>query len=420
MRVLQVTLSLILFLGPAGLLWAGGNAPAAGEESLRLARRGEPLFRHYCAHCHGVHGDGDGYNAEFLDKDPAELSNPRFNAKRSNERLFRVIKLGGKAVKKSYLMPAFGHTLSEVEIWSLVAYIRLLSGDHDHPVSLPPGASDQRPRFPEDTRQSIQQFIEWFRGAGQSVELQKQGELLFRDKLACFACHQVDDEGGRVGPDLSRAGYLYKPEWLYVWIRNPQYARPDTKMPNLGVSEEQARALISYLEGLKGEEEILPEEWQVYLEGEGDPRRGEQLFFDPEGKAYCAKCHTVQGQGGHVGPDLSYVGTSRTREFLLESILNPKAVITVGFASVLILTRDGKFLTGVKVNEDDQSLDIVNKDGNPVHIEKRLIKKFKTQKISIMPGNFKDILSVQEIRDILAYLSTLTIPPLREVQAKGN
>ena len=75
---------------------------------------------------------------------------------------------------------------------------------------------------------------------------------------------------------------------------------------------------------------------------------------------------------------MSYVGTSRTSPFILESVLDPKAVITVGYASVLILTKKGKFLTGIKVNEDDSSLDIVNKEGNQLHIEKRNIKKFKT------------------------------------------
>jgi len=238
--------------------------------------------------------------------------------------------------------------------------------------------------------------------------------------LACFACHQVGEEGGRVGPDLTRAGYLYKPEWLYVWIRNPQYARPHTKMPNLGINEEQAQALIAYLEGLQGEGEIVSADWKPYLELSGDPAKGEKLFFDPEGKAYCAKCHIVRGKGGKVGPELSFVGTSRTREFLLESILDPKAVITVGYTSVLILTKNGKFLTGIKVNEDEQSLDIMNKEGHPVHVDKSLIKKFKTQKISIMPGNFKEILSMEEIRDILGFLTTLTIPPLKQSLLVGG
>ncbi len=140
------------------------------------------------------------------------------------------------------------------------------------------------------------------------------------------------------------------------------------------------------------------------------PPLEKKLFSDSEGKAYCGKCHTVNGQGGKVGPQLSFVGTSRTKAFLLESILNPKAVITSGYSSILILTKKGKFITGVKRNEDDSSIDLMDKEGNALHISKDEIKKYKTQKISIMPGNFKDILTKNEVRHLLAYLGTLKIP----------
>ena len=72
-------------------------------------------------------GEGDGFNAEFLDKDPADFTDVDFMAKRTNKRLFRVISMGGPEVKKSFLMPRFGNTLSEKEIWSLIAYIRKFS-----------------------------------------------------------------------------------------------------------------------------------------------------------------------------------------------------------------------------------------------------------------------------------------------------
>ena len=109
------------------LLASGKNShlmkPSA---SLKISNQGKVLFLKFCAHCHGIHGGGDGFNAEFLDKDPADLSDPKFQAKRSNEKIFRAISLGGQKVKKSHLMPPFEYTLSEGEIWSLVLYIRNL------------------------------------------------------------------------------------------------------------------------------------------------------------------------------------------------------------------------------------------------------------------------------------------------------
>ena len=116
-----------------------------------------------------------------------------------------------------------------------------------------------------------------------------------------------------------------------------------------------------------------------------------------------------------MGPDLSVVGSSRTPSFILESILDPKVVITVGYSSVSIKTKEDTLLTGVMKNEDDNFIDIVDKDGKFLHISKDQVKKVKTQSISMMPSNFKEILAVEDIRDILAYLETLASPAVNEL-----
>ena len=123
-----ILLIITFSLNSSSVLWAGERTIFSADLTpapVALAK-GEILFLKYCAHCHGNRGDGDGFNAEFLDKDPAELSDPKFQAKRSDEKLFRVISEGGARVKKSHLMPAFGFTLSEEEIWTLVIFIRYL------------------------------------------------------------------------------------------------------------------------------------------------------------------------------------------------------------------------------------------------------------------------------------------------------
>jgi hypothetical protein len=52
----------------------------------------------------------------------------------------------------------------------------------------------------------------------------------------------------------------------------------------------------------------------------------------------------------------------------------------------------------------------VDKEGKNLHIPREKIKKFKIQKISTMPGNFKDLLEIQHVTDVLAYLESLTLP----------
>jgi len=375
---------------------------------------GKLLFRKFCAHCHGRQGDGDGFNAKFLDKDPVELSSPEFLAKRSNEKLFRVISEGGARVKKSHLMPVFGHTLSEMEIWALVVYIRHLGGAHVS-VSIPENINFKRPIRPALTLPDIISFTSWFIEEGKKKEQRDKGKLLVMNKKSCLGCHQLNEEGGRVGPNLSRSSFNYKPEWIYAWISNPQTFRPDTKMPNLGLESDEARAITAFLASLRPEEEDAVRnktsiDWKQYLSIKGNSVRGKKIFNDTKGTANCAKCHLVKGQGGSIGPELSIVGTSRTREFLLESILDPNAVITSGYETILILTKDRKLITGIKKGEDETGFEIVDKNGKDRHIPRNKIKKFKVQKVSTMPENFKDLLKTQEIADLLAYLNKQILP----------
>ena len=396
--------------------WADGKGLSAVElnSSPELLKKGRFLFLKFCAHCHGNRGGGDGFNAEYLDKDPTELSNPKFLSKRSNEKLFRVINLGGAKVKKSHLMPGFGHTLSEEEIWSLVAFIRHLGKDKTL-VTLPKDVKSGSSLKPALTKSDILSFSKWFTEEGQSKDQTDSGKILMMNKKSCLGCHQLNDEGGKVGPNLNRSSFNYKPEWLYSWILNPQSFRPDTKMPNLGLTSEEAQAITSFLISFEPDEEEewkMPDNWNQYLSLKGDPKKGKTLFNDPEGAANCAKCHLVKGEGGAVGPELSFVGTSRTREFVLQSILDPSVIISSGYKTIMILTKDRKFITGIKKNEDQSGFYLVNKEGKRLHVPMEKIKKFKTQKISTMPGNFIDLLDVQEVADILAYLGSLTLPAL--------
>lgn len=146
--------------------------------------------------------------------------------------------------------------------------------------------------------------------------------------------------------------------------------------------------------------------FKPYLQG--DPEAGEKIFFDPESRTPCAKCHTVKGHGGKVGPDLSNVGGTRTPQYILDSILDPSKDIAGGYEAYLIVTNDDEFITGIKRSEDATSVEILEASGETRKLKKSDIKKMVQQKISIMPGNFKDLLTVKELHDLLAFLLSLT------------
>jgi mono/diheme cytochrome c family protein/outer membrane murein-binding lipoprotein Lpp len=83
-------------------------------------------------------------------------------------------------------------------------------------------------------------------------DLAAQGEKLYWEKYPCFTCHQIQGKvgGAAVGPDLTNAWKRLNPDWMVQWIKNPQGFDPATLMPNLGVTDAEAIALVAYLESV--------------------------------------------------------------------------------------------------------------------------------------------------------------------------
>ncbi|HEX2254765.1 MAG TPA: c-type cytochrome [Thermoanaerobaculia bacterium] len=124
----------------AALLWApqqsaAGAGPAPREESAPPAdfalagdaKRGAGLFRDHCATCHGAGGRGDGLLAGHLDPPPGDLTRRERMDSRSDWHLYRVIRDGGRAMKLSPVMPAFGERLTDQELHDLTVFTRALS-----------------------------------------------------------------------------------------------------------------------------------------------------------------------------------------------------------------------------------------------------------------------------------------------------
>ena len=106
---------------------ADSRAPALPVPDLGYnAREGRVLFRHYCLTCHGEDGHGDGFNAYNLDPKPRDLADSAFQAKRSDDDLAAVIRLGGGVAGLSTGMPPWGRTLKDRKIHNLVDYLRTL------------------------------------------------------------------------------------------------------------------------------------------------------------------------------------------------------------------------------------------------------------------------------------------------------
>jgi putative heme-binding domain-containing protein len=228
-----------------------------------------------------------------------------------------------------------------------------------------------------------------------------EGQALFRG--LCSGCHGGAGRGGK-GPDLTDSRWIHggtDPDIAQV-IQN---GVPKTTMKKLGdaLKPEQVRTLILYIRSLAR----APTEnvWKPYVSG--DPQLGRKIFFDLQGKIQCAKCHSVGGEGGRIGPALDRIASRRAPEFVMESILQPSKEIAPEYEAVTVATKDGRVITGLRVNETNFSIQLTEESGRFHSFLKRDLDDFKVLKKSLMPENFGELLTVKELHDLFAYLMTL-------------
>lgn len=95
------------------------------------AKRGGRTYQQYCTPCHGQEGNGRGPRArnEALQPPPRDHTNGFYMNMQTDVRLFKVIKLGGKANNLSHVMPQWKHILTDKQIFDIIAFIRTLAKD---------------------------------------------------------------------------------------------------------------------------------------------------------------------------------------------------------------------------------------------------------------------------------------------------
>ncbi|HWY86771.1 MAG TPA: PVC-type heme-binding CxxCH protein [Gemmataceae bacterium] len=142
--------------------------------------------------------------------------------------------------------------------------------------------------------------------------------------------------------------------------------------------------------------------WTKRLQGPADAAAGRRIFAHPN-LGSCFRCHRVEGRGAEVGPDLSTVGRNAPRH-ILESILQPSALVAPYYQSWNIETSDGKIRTGLLVKTVLDEYTYLDSKGDLFKLNTRDIVESRPDPKSIMPDGLVDRLTDQEIRDLLAYL----------------
>jgi putative heme-binding domain-containing protein len=145
------------------------------------------------------------------------------------------------------------------------------------------------------------------------------------------------------------------------------------------------------------------QEWRKALDGNCDAASGRRVFFSPS--VGCARCHRIEEFGGNIGPDLSTIARGADREKLLQSILHPSRDIAPQFVSHTVETKDGQEFTGLLIGQSvNEGVTLFMADSRAVLIPPSLIASQTQSKVSLMPEELARGLSVQDFRDLMAFL----------------
>jgi putative heme-binding domain-containing protein len=226
----------------------------------------------------------------------------------------------------------------------------------------------------------------------------------------CAPCHGSAGEGGR-GPQLA----------LKTLPRAPDDAAlssiitlgiPGTQMPGTRMTADENAYLVAYVRGLgRKSRAAVP----------GDAANGQRIFWS---KGNCGQCHTVGARGGRLGPDLTDIGMRRSPSYLRTSLLDPSADVPENFAVyrrviympdnfllVRAVARDGREITGVRLNEDAFTIQLRDFSDRLYSFRKEELKELhKEWGKSPMPS-YRGALSESEVQDVVAYLAGLQGAP---------
>ncbi len=207
----------------------------------------------------------------------------------------------------------------------------------------------------------------------------------------CAQCHGPEGEGGR-GVNLT-TGQYHLSRTDDDLLRVIQAGVPGTEMPPSRLPVSDLRRLVAYVRslGAAGAQE----------KATGDAAAGAVVY----GRLGCGGCHVVAGKGGSLGPALDSIGLRRSLKFLRESLVTPDTFVAKEYVGATAVTQSGERVTGLRLNEDDYSLQIRDSKEKVYSFSKAKLETFRRLGASLMPSYGK--LPAAELENLVAYLNSL-------------
>lgn len=306
------------------------------------------------------------------------------------DRLPDVIRLAENAKEPSAVRLAAIHALGNVRNKRAMAPLQKIVEDSEEPLPLRVAAVGQLARENYVTLMSVPLFRVIMDGAKHPHELRQAVVAAFAGQqegseflLELYANKKLD---AALTPDLARL------------LRNSPFPR----------IKKQAEKLLPAPPKL--DPKNLPS-IPALLARKGNVERGRQVTLATlKNEAQCLRCHTIQGTGGQIGPDLTTIGSKLSREALLESILYPNRAINHQYESWVIETKGGLAVTGLIVEETPDHYVLRDATGKDFKIARNAIDTKVKSKTSLMPDNLLVHIPEEDLVDMVEYLYSLKNP----------
>ena len=151
-------------------------------------------------------------------------------------------------------------------------------------------------------------------------------------------------------------------------------------------------------------EQVVAEMRKFLSTHPGNAEKGTAIF-----QKVCGQCHKIHGQGQEVGPDITANGRA-SYEQLLSNVFDPSLVIGAAYQARQVVTADGRVLTGLVSEENDQRVVLKLQGGKVETMAREEIDEMTVSPLSMMPEGLEKQLTPEELSDLFAFL-VLDRPP---------
>ena len=225
-----------------------------------------------------------------------------------------------------------------------------------------------------------------------SAEDVEAGGRLYRSH--CAVCHGINGEGAR-GANLTTGAFRHGSSDRNLF-NTISVGIPGTEMPGIFFNGRQMWQLVGFVRSLS--------QGRASEQASGDAGKGREVFAANA----CSGCHRIRGEGGRMGPDLSDIGAMRSLAHLQTSILNPDESVLPQHWMVQAKSKDGKVVSGMRMNEDTFSVQLLDAGGNLASFNKADLAEYAVDRSSAMPP-YEGKITGDDFENLVAFLASLRL-----------